>query len=90
MFSKPIYVLSTPFYAKGDEIMILNPNCITAFGIDKQKNMFVNTIDGSRYYVAENHDTTAIELCKFMYEGHEEFVYKEIKDRINNKMSEQE
>lgn len=90
MFSKPIYALSSPFRQKGDEIVILNPNLITAFGVDTQHKMFVNSVDGNRYYIPDNCDKTVIELCKFLYGGYEEFTYTQIRNEINKKLNEKE
>ncbi len=83
MFTNPIVVYTTPFFSKGEEAMIIRPDSIIGFGIDKHKNMFVTAVDGSRYYIADNSEQTAAELCLYMYKDSQGFDNKKIRDMFS-------
>lgn len=90
MFTKPIVVYTTPFFANQAEIMILNPDRIVGIGQDSHKNMFITSVDGIRYYIAENDKQTVIELCSYMYKDSGKFGASEIENAFTEKTDEQE
>ncbi|MDE5772191.1 MAG: hypothetical protein K2I06_11295 [Ruminococcus sp.] len=83
MFKNPIIVYTTPFYSDNEEQMILNPDKIIGFGVDKHMNMFVSAVDGGRYYIAENCEQTALDLCLYMYNDSKDFDDEKIKDMFS-------
>lgn len=80
MFKNPIIVYTTPFFSDNEERMIISPEKIVGFGVDKHINMFVRTVDGNRYYIADNCEQTAPELCLYMYKDSKEFDDDKIKN----------
>lgn len=84
MFTNPIVVYTTPFFAEKEERMIISPEKIVGFGIDNHKNMFVNAVDGGRYYIADNCEQTALELCLYMYGKSKDFGNEKIRDMFSD------
>ncbi len=87
MFTNPIIVYTTPFFAKGEEAMVISPDCIIGFGLDSHKNMFVTAVDGGRYYIADNCEQTAEELYLYMYKDSNDFGNEKIKEMFSEAQS---
>lgn len=83
MFTNPLVVYTTPFFAEKEERMIISPEKIVGFGIDNHKNMFVNAVDGGRYYIADNCEKTALELTLYMYGNVKDFGNEKIRDMFS-------
>ena len=90
MFKNPIVVYTTPFYSDNEEQMIINPDKIIGFGVDKHMNMFVSAVDGGRYYIADNCEQAALELCLYMYKDLKDFDNEKIQDMFSCSHSEKE
>lgn len=83
MFKNLVVVYTTPFYSDNEEQMIICPDKIIGFGVDKHMNMFVSVVDGGRYYIAENCEHTALELCLYMYGNSKDFGNEKIRDMFS-------
>lgn len=83
MFSNPIIAYTTPFFAESEEKMIINPNVIIGLGIDNHNNIFINLVDGGRYYIADNCEKTALEICQYMYNTFKGFNNEKLPDIIS-------
>lgn len=70
--------------------MILNPDHIVGIGQDSNKNMFIASVDGIRYYIAENDKQTIFEVCNHMYKDSGKFDTSEIENTFTEKSDEQE
>lgn len=89
MFTKPVLVTASPYYNNEAEAIIIRPDSIVSFGIDSHNNMFVTSADGTRFYVVDSSEQTAVEICTYLYRDSASFkdsaVTEIFKDRLSVK-----